>query len=289
VEARDSGNQLDTNLYFRNTAPYAMANYTLIFSNRIHLTPSVGARYNFSEYFAEQLAYQGGMKLDLFDITVYGHYTHGFNLPGIYSAILFGGGPGGDAWKELEAETINHMEIGLTHHLGEYLRYYVSCFKDEVKNALRVVLPPPRYENIGEYTTQGVEISIHVSPLPALNFFIGGSYTQTTPEDAPYTPEWTGVVGANYQFADRAEIGLTYQYMDDYFTGNPRNPAANIAVASYSLLNLRVGYSLGEYIHSSLNSELFLAVENLLNTRYELKPGYPMPGTNVMLGLDMKI
>jgi len=37
------------------------------------------------------------------------------------------------------------------------------------------------------------------------------------------------------------------------------------------------------------NSEIFVAVENIGDEDYEYLPKYPMPGINVMVGLNFKI
>jgi outer membrane receptor protein involved in Fe transport len=67
---------------------------------------------------------------------------------------------------------------------------------------------------------------------------------------------------------------------------NPRFSSTQAWIASYFLLNCRASYRVR--IVSSLASELFVAVENLTNTAYEYRPGYPMAGRMLSGGLDLR-
>jgi iron complex outermembrane receptor protein len=49
-------------------------------------------------------------------------------------------------------------------------------------------------------------------------------------------------------------------------------------VDDYYLIHARVGYHLTDY------GEIYMAVENVTGKEYEYLPGYPMAGTNWMLG-----
>ncbi|MCK5242080.1 TonB-dependent receptor, partial [bacterium] len=285
-------NLLETNLYFRNTAPYLMAAYTI--GETISLTPSIGARYNFSDYFEDVVGYQAGLKgvMAAINLTLYANYSQGYNLPGVYSAILFGGGPGGNSWQDLDAEQINHFEAGLTHAVTKTLRYHIAYFHDQVTSALSVVLPPPppaRYENIGEYAAKGINAEVQIVPIDKLDVFVGGTWTQTDPEDSPYAPEWTVTVGLNYNLSGLVKFGVIMQMTADYYAGNPRSPQPNQLMEKYNLVNMRVSCPLAKIMAAKLKGEIFIAVENMLNTSYELKPDYPMPGTTVMIGTDIKI
>ena len=79
------------------------------------------------------------------------------------------------------------------------------------------------------------------------------------------------------------------QMTADYYAGNPRSPQPNQLMEKYNLVNMRVSCPLAKIMAAKLKGEIFIAVENMLNTSYELKPDYPMPGTTVMIGTDIKI
>ncbi|MBN1808935.1 MAG: TonB-dependent receptor plug domain-containing protein [Planctomycetes bacterium] len=280
VEKRESGDLYDTDLTFYNIAPYAMLSH--VFGDDAQLIPSAGIRYNVSRYYEDQWGYQGGLKYERRGVTVYGNCAHSFNLPGVYTAILFGGA----GWDTLLPEEIDHWEVGLEQTVSEKFSYNVAYFEDDVENALRVTFPGPVYENVGAYTSRGVELGFNVRPGRDLDIFFGGAYSDTDPSDSPYAPEVTLTAGVNYSFAERWRVSLVLQHVAEYYTGNPRTPAPNVLVGDYTILNMKLSCRIG-MPDTGGEGEVFLAVENLANVDYELKPDYPMPGTTVMAGFEI--
>jgi len=51
----------------------------------------------------------------------------------------------------------------------------------------------------------------------------------------------------------------------------------------YQLLGVRIAYQVTSFL------DLYLAGNNLLDQTYQINFGYPMPGINVMGGLNLKL
>jgi len=57
-------------------------------------------------------------------------------------------------------------------------------------------------------------------------------------------------------------------------------------VGAYALFNIRVGYALPW--GKTHPSEVFVAVENILNRTYYYQPGYPLPGASFTIGFKLR-
>ena len=89
------------------------------------------------------------------------------------------------------------------------------------------------------------------------------------------------MVGAVYA-RGRLRVSLDAQRVGETWVGNPRFPAPTRPIDSFFLLNGRVGWRLGE---GARGAEIYVAGENLTDSDYQYRPGYPMPGASVMAGL----
>lgn len=58
-------------------------------------------------------------------------------------------------------------------------------------------------------------------------------------------------------------------------------------VESYFLVNGKLSYMLDSFVQG-VNSEIYLAVENLTDEDYEYQAGYPMAGISAMAGVKVQ-
>jgi iron complex outermembrane receptor protein len=288
VELRASGNRSATDLDFRNTAPYLMLSHA--FGGEVTVTPSVGLRYNDSRFFGGEWGGQAGVKIGFTGHAVYANYARAFNLPGVYAAVLYGGWGRGDQWRELEAETVDHLELGWLAALGNRVRLDISVFRDEVDNAIRFVPPPPpppQFANIGAYEVQGIEFSLQAELAERLGVFIGGTYNDPTPTDVPNLPETTMVGGVSWATAGGFRLNADAEWVDDRYVLNPRFAPGQAPVDGYLLVNGRAGVPL-RWLGLGVEGEIFVTGENLGDEDYEYRIGYPMPGRSWNLGVDLR-
>ncbi len=288
-EDRPSGEKGRSDKHFRNRAPYAMVSHT--FGDAWRFTPSAGLRYNDSRDFDSELGWQTGATLTHDDTTFYANYARAFNYPGVFAATYFDAfwnRPG--QWRDLNAETLDHYEIGVNHRFTDWFGVDVSFFHDEVQDALRFVPPPPpppRYANVGDYEMNGLEANINITPMENLEIFTGATLNDTDPGDVPDIPDWTWVAGVSYTWRERVRINLDAQYIDEMEVLNPRYATLQDEVASYTLVNARVGVRVTPD-DWRMSGEFFVAAENIGDEEYEVRPDYPMPGSTYMLGVDLR-
>ncbi|HPR65004.1 MAG TPA: TonB-dependent receptor plug domain-containing protein [Thermoanaerobaculia bacterium] len=284
TNSRTEGIDLD----FRSSAPYFMFSQTYGDST-ITWIPSFGVRYNDSKYFGAEWGYQVGLSIRRGPSTVYTNYAHAFNLPGVYAAALYGTWGQGDAWKDLNAELLDHVELGYTGSLSQKVDLTVSIYHDEVTDALRFVPPPPpppSFANIGDYTLDGIEASLHVRPSDTVSLFAGLSWMNPDPADVPNAPEWSFSAGVNWIPARGWTVSLDGQSVSESYVLNPRFATSQVAVDGYTLLHVRTSraFSFGT---PGWIMELHLDGENLTDETYEFRPGYPMPGRSWMAGVTL--
>jgi iron complex outermembrane receptor protein len=287
VERHPTGDRLSTDLEFRNTAPYALLSHTFS-AGTVSVTPSAGVRYNDSRYFGNQWGGQAGLTVGLGEHAVYANWARGFNLPGVYAAVQYGGWGRGDQWQDLEAETIDHLELGWLGALSGAVQVTASVFRDEVDNALRFVPPPPPpplFANIGAYSVNGVEVSLQVEPVQRLALFVGGTYSDADPDTVPNMPETTAVGGVTWSGESGWRLNLDLQWVDARFVLNPRFAPGQAPVDAYFLANAKLGLP-WRLLGLDLDGSVFVFGENLGDESYEHRIGYPMPGRMVQLGVS---
>jgi outer membrane cobalamin receptor len=267
---------------FRNTAGYAAYQHT--FGDRVKVTPSAGVRYTDSREFGGQWGGQAGVAVSGGFGQAHLRWARAFNLPGVWVAAFYQGYGRGDQWRSLEPERVEHRELGYTRAFGARARVDLLLFRDDVDDALRFVAPPPpppSFANIGSYSTSGLEASFTVEPAAGLSLMAGLTAMDTQPSEIPYAPATTWVAGAVYA-RGRLRVSLDAQRVGETWVGDLRYPAPLAAVDPFFVLNGRIGWRLGE---KARGAELYVAGENLTDSAYEYRPGYPMPGASVMAGV----
>jgi len=286
-EIRPASTTTLNDTFFSNSAPYVAISHT--FGKTIQITPSAGMRYNMSEYFGNDLGWQTGIVTRYADTEFHAQYARAFNLPGVYQVYYAQIYKLGDAWKNLRSEKIDHYEAGVSQLFTSWLKADLTFFWDYGKDRLVFVAPPPHFVNLAEYHTQGVEITMNVSPFKDLEFFIGATFLDPNPDNLPYAPKQTVSAGMNYRFWEKFSLSLDSQFVASRYVSNPRYPAsASDNIGAYHLVNAKLTYALTPK-SAPIKSTLFLSGENLTNTSYEFLKGYPAPGITVMGGINVSM
>ena len=91
------------------------------------------------------------------------------------------------------------------------------------------------------------------------------------------TPEHQLFVSARYRIEKNLFI-LSLQQIVNLDT----DPSLIVSQEDYTLVNAKVSRNICRY------AELFVSAENLLNQKYEQNRYYPMPGTTVFAGINLK-
>lgn len=287
VERRPSGDVGDTDARFYNTGPYLLASQAFRPGDgELEIVPSAGVRYNQSRYFDGDWGVQAGVRARRADTEVHANYARAFNTPGAYVVTSYAIWGRGDEWKDLDTELLDHVELGVSQEIAPWLSAGITAFYDDVKDAIRFVPPPPApplFENIGDYEMAGGEASVEVEPADCLRLFAGSAFLHTWPDDVPNAPSWTVSFGATWAPIERLTINVDGLWVDERYVLNPRYAAAKTAVDDYFLLNARIGYQLSPHV------QVFVVGENLTDSDYEYRPGYPMPGIAGLVGMELRL
>jgi iron complex outermembrane receptor protein len=134
-------------------------------------------------------------------------------------------------------------------------------------------------------------LTVTADPLDNLSLFSGLTLLATTPSDLPYAPGAAASLGLNWRPFQRLQINLDAEYQTAmYALSQARTWGVTNTerVSDFFTLNGRIAYKLTD-TPSMVRSELFLALENITNTSYQYRPGYPMPGISAMVGVNLAL
>lgn len=115
-----------------------------------------------------------------------------------------------------------------------------------------------------------------------------------TAKKMPFTPVFSLSAGFRWVFLEHFHLAGDFQFLHDFYTGglgqSPSftEPSEANKLKDICLLNLRLGFSLKKEAWRLEDSELFVSVNNVLNSQYEYYTGYIMPGITFMLGTRIK-
>jgi iron complex outermembrane receptor protein len=296
---------------FQIYSPYAAISHRFGTNDGFYLQPSGGLRFYEHNVFGSEWAPHGGVIVGYKDTELHAAYSRGVSYPGLNVAAfsqailppIYNDPTKRDAWKDLEAETLNHYEIGISHRFTPQLKADVTGFWDEGSNRYVLAFPasgapvPIGFQNISSYRNHGIESSITYEPIPDFSFFVGVTWLQSSVTGMPYAPEWTVSSGFTWNFLTNFRLSVDLLYQDRMYV-NPVNayprsgapgtdPRDNPQVPSAVILNAKVSYFFEmETIHLK-QGEIFLALENITDRKYYYRPGYPMPGIGGMLGVRL--
>lgn len=283
-----------TDLDLRNRAAYALLSHRFE-RPAFSLTPSVGLRVNDSRDFGTNEGWQVGLRFERPKTTVYAHRSRAFNLAGVWAAVLYGGFGRGDEWRGLEPELLDHTEVGLVRQLGRSFEVHAALYRDEAEDALRFTFAagtgPPRFTNVGAYSTDGAEATLTWYASPRLSLFVGGAALDPEPSELPYAPEWSWSVGLHARPHARVTLDLDAEGSAERFVGNPRfwNPVAPAGPAADRVDGYTVVSGRATWRPGGARLRLFVQGENLLDEDYAFRPGYPMPGRTFFGGLELDL
>ena len=179
----------------------------------------------------------------------------------------------------LKPESLWNYELSFSQCLLQgRLNYGVNLFKMDVENII-LTLPNPNgagklNQNSGELNNTGVEVQ--ASYLVSKNFAVNGNYSYLKMETPVVgAPEHKAYLGGSFSKNGwHASTGL--QYINGlYSTVGPDKKE------DFLLWNARVSYQISDMV------QLWLNGDNLLNTKYQINDGFPMPGIAFMGGVNL--
>ena len=181
--------------------------------------------------------------------------------------------------KDLKAESLWNYEFSFSQRLFNNKLYYgINVFKMDAENII-LTLPNPNgagmlNQNSGELKNTGVEVE--ASYLISKSFAANCNYSYLKMETPIVgAPEHKAYLGGSYTSNGwHASTGL--QYINGLYSSVGPDKKED-----FLLWNARLSYQLSEML------QLWVNGDNLLNTKYQINTGYPMPGIAFMGGINL--
>lgn len=180
----------------------------------------------------------------------------------------------------LEAESLWNYELSFSQRLLSGKLYYgINLFHMDAKNIILTLpnptAPPPMLnQNSGELKNTGVEVE--ASYLISKSFAANCNYSYLKMETPVVgAPEHKAYLGGSYTSNGwHASTGL--QYVNGLYSAVGPDKKED-----FLLWNARLSYQLSDML------QLWVNGDNLLNTKYQINAGYPMPGIAFMAGVNL--
>lgn len=259
-------------LYFNNFAGYVNVQQT-IFENK--LTLNAGVRLDHHETKGSEWIPQFGLSYVPVQSSVFKAVaSKGFRNPTIREMYMF---PPQN--PDLLAESLMNYEVSYLQHLLENkLNIGVNVFHIRGENMIQTlpVNGKPLNVNTGKVENSGAELQVKYRPSRNWNFSANYSFLNMKFKIAG-APEHKLHVGGGYK-NEVWSVTSGVQYVGALYTSVGQNPQKN----DFILWNARGSFKISDKV------QLFLKGENLLNQKYEIMAGYPMPGITVFGGVDVK-
>ncbi|MDR3229521.1 MAG: TonB-dependent receptor plug domain-containing protein [Puniceicoccales bacterium] len=293
-------------------SPYAAVSRLFGNVEGFYAQPSAGLRFYAHNVFDAEAAPHAGLKLGYKDTELRANYARGVSYPGQYTAVfhtvslpfLTGAPATANAWRDLDAETLDHFEIALSHRIRPELTATVTGFYDDGHDRMIMVFPgagvTPGFANVARYHNYGVEVAIAYSPIRDLSLFAGATWlrSKSDPYPLPFAPKWSASAGFTWRFLENFRFSVDATWRDSMLNmDGTRMPSAAATapaalqaahVSPFFLLNARLAYEFALPAFGIKSGEVFIAGENLTDTNYYYRPGYPMPGIGGMVGLKAR-
>jgi iron complex outermembrane receptor protein len=202
--------------------------------------------------------------------------TKGFRSPAIVDLFLFP-----TSTDTLYAEELWNYELSWGQALlNGKLDFEITGFIIDGENMIQEVLittPPPVKQNTGAFTNKGMEFVSNYQALKNLNFSFNYTYLNTS-QAFKYAPE-NEINFHGFYNLQPVSFMLNLKYVNGLNNFIGRDEVSTI---NYTLLNLKVNWQATKWLN------VFLEGNNLLDTQYQIDRGYPLPGINVLAGLELR-
>jgi iron complex outermembrane receptor protein len=181
----------------------------------------------------------------------------------------------------LKPESLWNYELSFSQRLlAGKLNYGINLFYIDAENII-LILPNPNgagmlNQNSGKLKNSGVELQ--ASYLISKSFAVNGNYSFLDMETPVIgAPKHKAYLEGSYSRESwQANTGL--QYINGLYSSiNPEKKE------DFLLWNIRLSYSISDML------QLWVNGYNLLNTKYQINAGFPMPGITFMGGINLNI
>ena len=241
------------------------------------LNLKAGVRYQNNSISITNIAPVAGISYSILPmLQVYANYQTGFRNPTPMELYLFP-----SANDQLDPEKVQSYEGGAVFQWGMLKSLKLAYFQNTVENLIQTIanpVPPPpvKFANSGKADQWGLESQAQIQFNRVMGLHLTYSYLYPDILTA-YNPK-NQFKYALYAFTKNYRLSVYGKFVNDLYASN----YSADKLKDYSTLNTSVTIVNDNY-------DVFFRVLNMLNTKYEVLPGYPAPGTNARIGIDFKL
>lgn len=238
------------------------------------LTVDLGLRADNHSKTGLELVPQGGLAFRIGKGELKAMVSKGFRRPTIKDMYLFR-----PANPDLEPERIMNYELAWKAPAGDFVTYGLNVFYLKGRNMIQtqMVNGMPRNVNTGPIENSGVELELRWHISGSLNLVTNGSWLHMR-NPVVGAPEITAYAGLEFH-REKFRVSAGGMEVAGLYTVAGQNPVKD----NFFLLNLNASYQLTPWLG------IWARGDNLLNQKYEINAGYPMPGINFMAGLSLTL
>jgi vitamin B12 transporter len=211
---------------------------------------------------------------------------------------------------DLQPERSFSVEAGVEQDLlegkvGLEVTGFIQQFRDLIQyNPITASPEEPNFFNIAAANASGLETTVRVQPVPALEGSVSYTWLDTEVTDAGFEtsesstfvegrrllrrPTSAITLGAQYGGGGRLRLGAAVNYVgdrDDVRFAQFPDPSVRVELPSYTTVDLSGRYAIipaGQAGRFGL--DLTARVENLFDEEYEQAVGFPSPGRAIFAG-----
>lgn len=295
-------------------SPYGAISHLIGSKEGFFAIPSIGARYYNHNQFKDKCGFQAGLVFGYSNTGLNINYSRGINYPtpvALMNFVLEGSlvNNAREYWRQIKPEVVDHYEAGIKHTIPNKASMGATIFKDLGKDRFLTymsgaTIPAQFNDPIGYYEIKGLEITGSFTPFRDFELFSAGTWMQSEAKGGngqksdklPYTPGFQFQAGIKWTFLKKYKFFMDMQHLRDLYQGtfarsntfNTPNITSKDRLNDITTLNARFAYMFHYKKMHITDSELSLAINNILNKRYEYAKGYPMPGITILGGMSLK-
>jgi iron complex outermembrane receptor protein len=236
-----------------------------------------GLRYGINNKWGTELIPQAGLSISLWEAhKIYVNASKGYKTPAMGQVIF------NNYVDDLKPESFWQYEAGLEHTIFDFLTYRASVYQTEGSNLLQVDPSDNLYKNTGSILFRGVEGGIDMKIFDMITIGTNASYVDPKDKTANFSyltsKSYIGLLLLDKRLNIKAEA----EFAKDRFARDNRIDKLD----DYLIYNASINYNT---LISGLDTGLYIDIMNILDTKYEVKKGYPVPGFLIKGGMVIKI
>jgi len=236
---------------------------------------SCGVRYAYNDKWGEEIIPQAGIKLSLLESQIlYANVNKGYKTPAMGRIIW-------SDYDELEPEEFWQYETGLKHLINDSFFYNISVYQIEGNNLLKEDPVDNKLKNTGKFVFRGTEADIWIKLFKRVKMGTLLSYLDPGNKTA-HIAFFNGKAYVISRIMNSLSLKVETEFAKDRYDSNEKKDK----IDDYIILNSNLLYNIKI---KKIDTNFYIDAENILNKKYLVKKGYPVPGFVIKAGVLLKI